>query len=85
MVTIKENYSSLNILGKLDDPKVYLCKNIATYLENKINFKVKFILLFETQFLAHREELVKQDSSFSSWKESPIIYEVVYMNNRLDS
>lgn len=78
MVTIKENYHSLNILGKLDDPKVYLCKNIASYLENKINFKVKFILLFETQFLAQREELIKVDSSFSSWKESPIIYEVVY-------
>jgi len=84
MVTLKENYTCLNILGKLDDPKVYLCKNIATYLENKINFKVKFNLLFETQFLAFREELVKQDCSFSSLKESPIIYEVVYINIRVD-
>lgn len=78
MVTIRESYKSLTILGKLDDPKVYLCKKIASYLENTINFSVKFILLFETQFLAYREELVKQDPSFSSWKDSPIIYEMVY-------
>lgn len=75
MVTIKENYSNLVVLGKLDDPKVYLCRKIAEYLEKKIGFIVEFITLFETQFVAYREDLIKKEESFTNWKDSPIIYE----------
>ena len=77
MVTIKEHYESFTVLGRLDDPKVYLCQHIAAFIENKTKLKTKFIMLFETQFLAYREELINQDSNFFSLKDSPIIYEKV--------
>ena len=77
MVSIKENYKCLTVVGRLDDPKVYLCQHIATFIESKTKMKTDFILMFETQFLAYREELIKQESTFNLLKDSPIIFEKV--------
>lgn len=74
--------TQIYIVGKLDCPKISLCKQIVNELEiRKIgDYKFEFVLAFETPFEFHVEELVKENLEFLEYKESPIIYIQVCSN-----
>jgi hypothetical protein len=67
------------IVGRLDCPKVTLCRYICEQLYEKQpgNFKIEFVLAFETQFDLYREDLYKENPAFLEFRESPIFYEKV--------
>jgi hypothetical protein len=72
----EDNTIIVNVLGRLDCPKVTLCKQIAqNFIKNStflINFD--FQIEFETQFELLREKLLKEGMEILSLKSSPIIY-----------
>jgi hypothetical protein len=79
----QNNFTHIYIIGKLDCPKVSLCKKIVHELGSKNigNYKFEFVLAFETPFEFCVEELVKENLEFLEFKESPIIYIQVCRKN----
>jgi len=72
----EENTLIVNILGKIDCPKVTLCKNIADNILKKTKFliRINFHIEFETQFDVLREKLLQEDIDFLPFEHSPILY-----------
>lgn len=64
------------IVGKLDCPKVTQCRQIVEDMMKKkvSSVKFEFVLAFETPFELYRDDLLKENSDFLKYQESPIIY-----------
>jgi hypothetical protein len=73
---IMNTVPSIYIVGKLDCPKVNLCRHMVNDIAKKqvANVKFEFILAFETPFEFLVEELIKENIEFLEFKSSPIIY-----------
>ena len=72
----EENTVTVNILGKIDCPKVTLCKHIAENISKKTKFLIRFNfqIEFETQFETLRKKLLEEDLNFLPFEESPLLY-----------
>ena len=66
----ESNTITVYVLGRLDCPKVTLCKQIAEAITKNPNFLIRFNfqIEFETQFELLREKLLKEDTEFLSLK-----------------
>jgi len=68
--------SFIHVMGTFDDPKVTICRKIVDDLKEKsipchaFQFKIDF----ETPFLQHRDEFIKDNPNFLKFMSSPIIY-----------
>jgi hypothetical protein len=82
--SVSDSNRKLNIfiVGRLDDPKISLLRHVVEeIMKKKIpNLSFEFVLAFETPFDLYVEDLIKEESDFLNFPDSPIIYiQVVIM------